>query len=124
MYYRGLTKYLIAFSVTIALGLLSRKINYIPPIAGDILYASMAYWMCRGILIRKPLTYALYGSILFCFGIEFLQLVQWSPLIWVRQHQLLRLVFGQGFLWTDLLAYCIGASIAYLIDRSYIKWAQ
>lgn len=116
MYRRLLLQYLLAFFVTIALGLLSRKISFIPLIMGDLLYAVMAYWLGRIMMLKKNPTYALCGAIIFCFCIEFLQLVQVEPLIAARQHPFLRLIFGQGFLWSDLIAYCVGATVAYGID--------
>lgn len=113
--------YIIAFVLTIFLGLLSRKINGIPLILGDILYAMMTYWMFRIIFLNKSPKLAILLAIVFCFTIEFLQLVQIESFIWVRNHPILRLVLGQGFLWTDLIAYIIGATLAYLIDKKYLK---
>ena len=120
MYTIGLIKYVIAWFVIIALGLISRQVNQIPPLIGDILYAVMVYLMFRILLLSKALKNAFYATIIFCFVIEFLQLVQWAPLIWIRQHPLLRLVFGQGFLCSDLLAYLIGGLIAYYMDIRFL----
>jgi len=113
--------YIIAFVLTIFLGLLSRKINGIPLILGDILYATMTYWMFRIIFLNKSPRLIFLLAITFCFTIEFLQLIQIEPLIWARNHPILRLVLGQGFLWTDLIAYLIGVTLAYLIDKKYLK---
>ncbi|WP_410528282.1 DUF2809 domain-containing protein [Sphingobacterium sp. CZ-UAM] len=104
---------------TIALGLLSRKITGIPLSWGDGLYAVMIYWLCRFIFFQRSLSFCLVSSLAFCFTIEFLQLVQHPLLISVRNHPLLRLLLGQGFLWSDLIAYIAGSAIAFLLDRSF-----
>jgi len=108
--------YLLRISLTIFLGLLSRKISAIPTITGDVLYAVMIYWLSRFLFTRKSLLFSFTTTLIFCFAIEFLQLVQHPLLIWVRNNPLLRLVFGQGFLWSDLVAYCLGTVGAACID--------
>lgn len=115
------TVYFIAFALTIALGLLSRKIHFIPADIGDILYAVMAYWLFRSLFYSKSSTFALIASLLFCFTIEGLQLIQYPFFLWIRGNQFLKLIFGQGFLWSDILAYTIGSSTAYFVDRYFIK---
>ncbi|WET68273.1 DUF2809 domain-containing protein [Sphingobacterium sp.] len=108
--------YLLFVALTIFLGLLSRKISVIPTITGDVLYAVMIYWLSRFLFTRKSLLFSFATTLIFCFAIEFLQLVQYPLLIWVRSNPLLRLVFGQGFLWSDLAAYCLGAIGAAFLD--------
>ncbi len=108
--------YTIVFIFTIVLGLTSRKIAGIPLITGDILYASMIYWMIRAVSPNKRLIVAILSSLLFCFSIEFMQLIQTPILIWARNHSFFKLILGQGFLWSDLIAYATGTAIAYLID--------
>lgn len=112
--------YLILFLFTIILGLLSRKVDFIPLATGDALYAVMIYWGFRLLLTNRPYYYSFMLSILFCFSIECLQLVDHPFLIAIRNHNLLRLIFGQGFLWTDLLAYLFGAALAFLTDIKII----
>ncbi len=109
-------QYLFLAGLTILLGLLSRKISAIPPITGDVLYAVMIYWLSRFLFTGKSVLFSFVVTIIFCFSIEFLQLVQYPLLRWIRSNPLLRLVFGQGFLWSDLVAYCIGAIGAALWD--------
>lgn len=112
--------YLIAFFISIGIGLLSRKTNAIPLYTGDIIYAIMSYWMFRFLFYPKSLVFSLIASLSFCFLIELLQLIQNPFFIWLRSHQFLRLIFGQGFLWSDLIAYTIGVNLAYLIDFKFI----
>ncbi|QIH33709.1 DUF2809 domain-containing protein [Sphingobacterium sp. DR205] len=110
--------YLALIIITIVMGLLSRKITVIPLYVGDSLYAVMTYWLCRFIFFHRSFNFCFVSTLVFCFTIEFLRLVQHPLLISVRSHPLLRLLFGQGFLWSDLLAYIAGAFFALLLDRS------
>lgn len=110
------SRYLILCSLTIAIGLLSRKTAYIPVFTGDVLYAVMMYWIWRFLLPQKPKTMALILAIGTCFFIEFLQLIDTAFFKYLHRHPYLRLVFGQGFLWSDLLAYCAGGCIAFFLD--------
>lgn len=109
-------QYLFLAGLTILLGLLSRKMSVIPTITGDVLYAVMIYWLSRFLFTGKSVLFSLVATIIFCFNIEFLQVVQYPLLRSIRSNPLLRLVFGQGFLWPDLVAYCIGAIGAALWD--------
>jgi len=34
------------------------------------------------------------------------------------------LVLGFGFLWSDILAYCIGVSAGYLIEKTFLRAAD
>lgn len=109
--------YILFIIITIGLGLLSRKIIWLPLATGDALYAVMVYWGFRFLFIHRTKSIALLLSIVCCFVIEFLQLLQHPVLIEIRTHPFLRLIFGQGFLWTDLLAYSSGATLVYLVDK-------
>lgn len=120
MLYKKRDSYFIFILLTIGLGLVSRKISLLPYAVGDVLYAVMMYWICRYIWMKRSPNVTLGFAICLCFLIEFLQLVHHPYLVWVREHPLLRLVFGQGFLYTDLLAYIIGVFTAYVIDNKLI----
>lgn len=99
----------------IALGLLSRRISLIPDVVGDALWAMMVFCFWRIILARQRLIYAGIAALVTAYSIEFLQL--WTPewLIGIRSTFLGHMILGQGFLWTDLLAYAVGIGIIYSI---------
>ncbi len=114
-------KYFILFLLVLILGILSRKINGIPLFIGDILYAVLIYFGFRFLIMDSKKSTSLLFSLLFCFGIEFLQLVQIEWLIAIRKTTLGHYILGQGFLWSDLLFYVIGNLTAFLIDWKFIK---
>lgn len=108
----------------IILGLVSRKIDFIPLAVGDILYAVMIYFIVRFLFIKQKSIKIAITSIIICYTIEFLQLYQASWIVEIRNTTLGHLVLGQGFLWSDLLAYTFGILIAYFIEvktKSFIS---
>lgn len=105
--------YLIAVIVVIALGLLSRRIPAIPQWVGDVLWALMVYLLVRAILITFPLKHVAFISLLFCVAIEFSQLYQAAWINNLRHTLPGKLILGQGFLWSDLLAYTAGVGMGY-----------
>ncbi|MDN3581930.1 DUF2809 domain-containing protein [Mucilaginibacter flavus] len=101
---------------TIIIGLLSRHFKGIPLFIGDILWATMVYFIARFVLISKPLKPVVVASLLFCFAIEFSQLYK-APWINDLRHTLFgRLVLGEGFLWSDLLCYVVGVGIGVVVE--------
>jgi hypothetical protein len=104
--------------IIIILGLLSRHFAFIPLFIGDILWATLVYFIARFLFINKPLRVTVIISLLFCFAIEFSQLYK-APWINNLRHTLFgRLVLGEGFLWSDLLCYVIGLGIGVLIETN------
>lgn len=109
-------QYLTLFLFTIIIGLSSRKTS-LPNQVGDLLYACMAYWMFRFLFIKTLKHKVFLYTLLYCFFIEIMQLIQTPWLVAIRQHPFLKLILGQGFVWIDLVAYIIGAIIAFGIDK-------
>ncbi|WP_426485834.1 DUF2809 domain-containing protein [Flavobacterium sp. 2] len=114
-------QYFILFLLIIFLGIISRKISFVPLCIGDFLYAVMIYVLVRIILInKKPIQIALL-SLLICYAIEFLQLYQGDWMVELRKTLFGRYVLGQGFLWSDILAYTFGILFIFLIEKTILK---
>lgn len=113
--------YFILILLVLILGILSRKISGIPLFFGDILYAVLIYFGFRFLIIDSKKSTSLLLSLLFCFSIEILQLVQIDWLIAIRKTTLGHYILGEGFLWLDLICYIIGTLLAFLIDETFIK---
>lgn len=112
-------------TIVIALGLSSRRHEFWPGIfkeyGGDALYAVLIYLLTLVVVpTLRPHRTGLFAVSL-CFVIEFSQAVHWPWLDQLRSHRLVALVLGQGFVWSDLVMYTIGASVAYL---AHCKVAQ
>ncbi|WPU99344.1 DUF2809 domain-containing protein [Mucilaginibacter sp. cycad4] len=113
--------YLILTIATIILGLLSRHFKFIPLFIGDILWASMVYFIMRFLFITKTARFNIIAALLFCFAIEFSQLYK-APWINDIRHTLFgRLVLGEGFLWSDLLCYVVGVGMGVGSEKLLLK---
>ena len=113
--------YFILILFVLILGILSRKISVIPLFIGDVLYAVLIYFGLRFLFIHLKTHKTFLLSLLFCFSIEILQLVQMDWLIGLRKTTLGHYILGQGFLWLDLLCYIFGTLIAFSIDWKFFK---
>ena len=114
--------YLIALAVVIAIGLLSRRISFLPNETGDALWAIALFCLFRIIWCKELLRKIALWTLLTSYAVEFSQLLQWNWLVTIRSTTIGHLLLGQGFLWSDILAYTIGVIIAFaittLIERS------
>ena len=109
-------QYLIVLLLIIFLGIMSRKTNLFPLSTGDFLYAIMMYLLIRIVFINKKAYQIAFLSLITCYSIEFLQLYQSGWMLELRKTLFGRYVLGQGFLWTDILAYTFGILIALLLE--------
>jgi len=110
-------RYFFLICLIIILGLLSRKLNFMPLFVGDILYAVMIYFMVRFVFINSSRIKIATIAILICYLIETLQLYQAFWIIEIRKTTFGHLILGQGFLWSDLLAYTFGIGIGYILEK-------
>jgi hypothetical protein len=113
--------YFIILIAVIFLGIISRELSFIPLCIGDLLYAVMIYILVTIVLISKKGIQIVIISLLICYGIEFLQLYQGEWMIGIRKTLFGRYVLGQGFLWSDILAYTLGIFTAYIIEKIHLK---
>jgi hypothetical protein len=107
--------------VTIAAGLASRKYAASLPApvaeyAGDILWATLVFWLLASIWPSKRSAALAASTIAIAFGVELSQLYRASWLDSLRATRAGALVLGQGFLWSDLACYMVGAALAVAID--------
>ena len=105
----------------VLLGILARKIEAIPSLFGDILYAVMVYFGCHFLFLKMDNYRKIIIPLLICYGIELQQLYNAKWIIEIRNTTLGHYVLGQGFLWSDLLCYTAGVAMAYLIDSLLLK---
>ena len=109
--------YLTLIIVTVIIGLLSRHFTFIPLFMGDILWATMVYFISRFLFISKKIKFVVLISLLFCYAIEFSQLYK-APWIDSLRHTLFgRLVLGETFLWGDLLSYTVGIIAGLFVEK-------
>lgn len=107
--------YALLILLVIAAGILSRKTTLVPLIVGDILYAVMMFLIIKFLLIRSNWQKIGIISLSICYCIELAQLYDAPWINHIRSTTLGALVLGQGFLWSDMIAYTLGISICVLL---------
>ena len=108
---------LIGIIVLIPLGLYSRHLKWIHEETGDALWAMMVFCLWRIILVKQSLRLVAIISLTHSFLVEFSQILRWSWLVSFRSTFIGHMMLGQGFLWTDLLAYLIGILLIFCLFR-------
>ena len=108
-------KYLCAVIVLIPIGLLSRRIEFLPDACGDALWSMMMFCCWRILLVRRNLTTAAAAALITAFTVEFSQLIRYDWLDSFRSTFIGHMMLGQGFLWTDLVADAIGIAVIYIV---------
>lgn len=108
--------------LVVCLGLLSRKFSYLLPDAintylGDALWAVMIYLMMATIGKSWSVNRVALSSILFCYAIELSQFYHAPWIDAIRNTRLGGLILGFGFLWTDIMAYTLGVSALFLLEK-------
>ena len=108
-------------AATIVVGLGSRKFSaLLPPIlaknAGDILYATMTFWLVGFLFPTLSPARAALAATLFCFGIEFLKFVDAPWLVAARNSWAGALVFGHAFQASNLVCYGLGALLGAAVE--------
>jgi hypothetical protein len=100
----------------ILLGILSRRVPAIPLFTGDLLWAMMIFFIMRFLLIDTNARSVALLSFSICCAVEISQIYQDDWINEIRQTLPGRLILGQGFLWSDLIAYGAGVIVGYLIE--------
>jgi hypothetical protein len=114
---RNRPTYAALIAVTIICGLASRKFSFLlPPLlaknAGDVLYATMAYWLIGVLLPSFSTIRTAVSALLFCTVIEFLKLDIAPAMATIRASPAGALIFGHGFHGSNLVCYTLGTLLA------------
>ncbi len=117
---RNILYSLVGIIILIPLGLFTRRINCIPNETGDALWSMMLFCIWRILLFNKNLSVVAIVSLINCYLVEFSQLITWQWLVSFRQTFIGHIMIGQGFLWSDMLAYTIGIACIW----SVFKWLE
>lgn len=123
---RSVALHAILLCVTILAGLATRAMpmafpELIAAYGGDVLWAAMVVWILA--LLRPAAAPHTRGLIALTFAtsIEVSQLYQTPWINAVRATRVGALTLGQGFLWSDLLCYALGVTLAVVVDASIIR---
>lgn len=115
----------LAVMMVIPLGLLTRADLPLPDIiaryGGDTLYATLIYFLLAWLWPQARGWALTAGAWLICLSIELSQLLDTPWLNAVRATLPGRLVFGAGFLCSDLLCYAVGVGLGLLVDSVLLR---
>lgn len=117
-------KHLLRLGIIVVIGLLSRRVAIIPAWIGDALWAIAVYeTLC--LLTQRSMSYTLYITALaIAYLVEYSQLLDWEWLVTIRNTTIGHLLLGQGFLWSDLVAYTIGISVIAIIEHLFTHYSR
>lgn len=118
---RSRPMYLLLTAVTILVGLASRRFaHFLPAVlhknAGDILWATMVYFLVCLILVKQSTWRNAACAALFSIFIELFKFCHLPVIEIVRATTPGRLVFGYSFSWSNLACYGVGIGIGVMID--------
>jgi Protein of unknown function (DUF2809) len=120
--------YFLLTTASLLIGYFSRQNTkagtFIHDYAGDAIWAGMIYFGIRFLLPKAPLKTSVLYTFIFTYCIEISQLYQADWINAIRHTKLGGLVLGFGFLWSDLLMYTIGISLAFLLDVWLSKFTK
>ncbi len=115
---------------TMTAGLASRRFGehipkFLAEYSGDALWSMMVFWgFCMLLPFTTVKTRGL-AAIAFAFTIECTQLYHAPWIDAVRSTQIGGLILGFGFLWSDLICYCVGIAIGMLLTAAAeSRWTQ
>lgn len=111
--------YLILAAAFVAAGLLSRKVGSLPDFIGDALWAMLVYCCWRILLPGRSRLISALLALAVSFAVEFSQLISAEWLDKIRSTFIGHMLLGQGFLWTDLIAYTGGVAVILLITTAF-----
>lgn len=110
------SRYLLALAAIIALGMLSRRVAWLPNCMGDMFWAMMVFCFVRLLFVRWRTLIVVATALGLSFAVEFSQLIRWSWLCRFRSTFVGHMLLGQGFMWQDLVAYIVGVGLLYLYE--------
>jgi hypothetical protein len=110
-------------AVVIVIGLASRKFAWLLPSllkknAGDILWATMVFFLAGLLLPRLSTLRIAVMSALFSLFIEFFKLFHAPLLDAFRDTTIGRLIFGYGFSWSNLVCYGLGILLGVAVEAA------
>lgn len=113
-------KYFLLTITVLIIGLASRHFSspnsFTHDHVGDVLWAAMIYFGFRFLGTQSSKQKTATIALSFCFLIEISQLYQAPWINAIRHTTLGGLVLGFGFLWSDLVGYCVGVLVAWIFD--------
>ena len=87
---------------------------------GDVLVVIMVYCFIKSFVRTKPIYVAILVLII-SFCVELIQLTNLLQWLHIEDNKAAKLILGNTFHFTDLIAYTLGITIVLIIEYKYIK---
>lgn len=95
--------------------------NFVRPFVGDVLVVILIYCFILSFFKFSKIKTIIF-VLLFAFGVEFLQYLNFIQIIGLEKNKLARTVLGNSFAVEDLLCYVFGIGMVILTDKCYSKF--
>lgn len=112
---RSFLIFLLIFVIEVFIALFVND-SLIRPYGGDVLVVILIYYFGKTFIKVEPL-YLCITVLLFAYAVEFAQYLRIVEVLNLQHNAFMRIIIGTSFSWGDMLAYTIGATICYLIER-------
>jgi hypothetical protein len=90
--------------------------GFIRPYAGDFLVVILIYCFVRSFLQTPVMPMAL-AVLVFSYLVETLQYFNFVKIIGLEHSRIARIIIGNYFSWTDILAYTLGIGFTILMEK-------
>lgn len=123
---RNRFRYFVCLLIVVLLGLASRHFKTVLPIwvglyLGDALWALMVFFLLGFVFARKTTGWVAATALIFSFCIEISQLYHAPWIDHIRATLFGGLILGYGFLWSDLVCYCMGIFAGVMFELLFPK---
>ena len=118
--------YGMAIAIAIVFGLASRRYPQLLPAIldkypGDVLWTIVVF-LLGGIVLPQASPLKIAGlALVISYLVEFGQLYQAPWIVAIRRTTIGHLCLGSQFAWEDLVAYTVGAAIAFLLELAWLR---
>lgn len=117
--------YLSTIVLLCVFGLCVRKMNGISPDFFNTYFPDCAWTMAVycgfGLVFNKSAGFNLSVSLAFSYAVEISQLFSTPFLKLARSTLLGGLIFGYGFLWSDIVCYTVGALLCFAVQLAIVR---
>ena len=91
--------------------------GFIRPYVGDFLVVILLYCLVKSFL-NMPVLITGLAVLLFAYLIETLQFFRLADRLHLQHHSWPRIMLGDYFTWTDILAYTLGIASVLILEKS------
>lgn len=119
----NLKYFLIAIAIFIVEVLIATKLKdifFVRAYLGDVFVVMLMYCFIKAFFNLNPAK-LIIGIFIFSCLIEFLQYFHFGELLGFKHNRVMMIVLGNSFSWIDIICYCAGCVILFLIESGFYR---